>query len=215
MMQVILVAQSSLEAGFSRELFIQMASEPKNHVLFTSMVSLWHACTIIPAARCFAVLFIIVTHYHVAARPLAGSLGDIILRQKAAESSDPIVVGFVHRYDHEAAQPRVLKVPYKHRIKLQGEELAAYRQVERERLEAQKAEAMALLQNEQDLDEDEAGDGAAGMADEEVRSGHVAVSQIVTLIFPVIFVRQPMGLLWTRRSGVVKASSRHTSSSGR
>jgi len=59
-------------------------------------------------------------------------------------------------------------VPYKHRIKLQGEELAAYRQVERERLEAQKAEAMALLQDEQDLDEGE-GERLAGMADEEVQ----------------------------------------------
>lgn len=59
-------------------------------------------------------------------------------------------------------------MPYKHRIKLQGEELAAYRQVERERLEAQKAEAMALLQDEQDLDEGE-GERLAGMADEEVQ----------------------------------------------
>eukprot|EP00045_Choanoeca_perplexa_P010094 m.100904 g.100904 ORF g.100904 m.100904 type:complete len:751 (+) comp15146_c0_seq2:104-2356(+) len=119
--KIILVAQSSLEAGFSRELFLQMANDAKNQVLFTT-------------------------------RPLAGSLGDTLLRQKAAGSIDPIIV------------------PYKHRIKLQGEELATYRQAERERLEALKAEALALLQVEQELDAVEDGD-AAGVGDDQAADG--------------------------------------------
>eukprot|EP00730_Choanoeca_flexa_P000243 TRINITY_DN10111_c0_g1_i3.p1 TRINITY_DN10111_c0_g1~~TRINITY_DN10111_c0_g1_i3.p1 ORF type:complete len:744 (+),score=211.36 TRINITY_DN10111_c0_g1_i3:109-2340(+) len=117
--KVVVVAQNSLEAGFSRQMLLKMADNPNSLILFT-------------------------------ARPYANSLGDQLLRLKATQGQEP------------------LQFTYSQRVPLQGDELAAHRAQEREKIEAQKAEALRIAQEEKVIDEeDDAVDEAMHAPDAE------------------------------------------------